>query len=751
MIGICRYSFFVFLFFVFISGNACAREKSEAIRLHNADAAADLFRYFSEHTVPADKREAFVAGKLFHARKDWAPAEQHLRNAADANDGWRDEALFLLADVCGQLGKTNEQEECLQTIARHASGGSFYPRALDRVIQIRLARGETIPARELAPAASFTEIAARNTGQYLLAAAKQSEKDDAAAAREYLVRALCLPPGEGWGEAIVDTGLEWASRGQLVPNDILDLASALTTLKRDKEALAQLSQLEQKSLDPALRARLLDIRCWLERRMRAWDRCAATIADLDLLAAQNPGSDMRFTSMRLRFLLNQARGDFNGQLAAARTMRAENWADAAIWRRALIADCKEIHQRMALALEYLDIWKNDFAIEQKLRDDVIALWLENKPEIALAMTEKALDRIQDHGLRSALVYFRSLAKNTEAGAAILEAPLGLYHYHLRNLPPNDKIAAEALETNCSWQRMASLSFLASPDMRETIFTAMRSRFSTLPDRELLLLSDEIDFDVLAAILPVSAHKVFKQLVRAELWPEALAEITRRFSPGGTVLTQQAPKTLAMLARLAARGAQYNVELWCYYRVLLSCGWQNNLAAVERACGQTIFPRLYPRHYDALIRYWSEYFALDPDLVFALTRQESAFARRIGSWAGAQGLMQLMPATAEGTAKSLKMAKYDLFNPNDNIRLGCGVLAWLTKTYPSDPASVLIGYNAGAGNISRWKTAYRAQYGKEASLDRLSETIPYRETKDYIRLVLSGYMVYKYLGENENTY
>jgi soluble lytic murein transglycosylase-like protein len=330
--------------------------------------------------------------------------------------------------------------------------------------------------------------------------------------------------------------------------------------------------------------------------------------------------------------------------------------------------------------------------------------------------------------------------------------LSLYHYHLKELPLNDALAAEALQPDCSLQRMASLSFLASPKMREKIFNEMCAQLDALPDSGLLLLSDTIDFDALAAaILPPSAHKVFGQLARAQLWPEALAEITRRFPAGSATLTRQDPKILTMLARLAARGAQYNIELWCYYRTSLACGWQNNLAALERACGRTIFSRMYPRHYDALIRHWAQTNALDPDMVFALTRQESAFARRIASWAGAQGLMQLMPQTAEGSAKALGLVTYDLHDPNDNIRLGCSVLAGLAKTYPNDPASVLIGYNAGAGNIRRWKNAYRARYGQDATLDRLSENIPYKETKDYIRLVLSGYMVYKYIGGNENTF
>ena len=107
-------------------------------------------------------------------------------------------------------------------------------------------------------------------------------------------------------------------------------------------------------------------------------------------------------------------------------------------------------------------------------------------------------------------------------------------------------------------------------------------------------------------------------------------------------------------------------------------------------------------------------------------------------------MQLMPATAAEIARTLRLTNYDLHNPDDNIRMGCHYLSWLIRSWPGDPAAALIGYNAGPGNINRWRNAYRTRYSREPTFDRFSETIPFRETRDYIRLVKTGYMIYTFL-------
>jgi hypothetical protein len=292
--------------------------------------------------------------------------------------------------------------------------------------------------------------------------------------------------------------------------------------------------------------------------------------------------------------------------------------------------------------------------------------------------------------------------------------------------------------------MATASFTASPPVKARIFAQMKRGKNRLPNPEILLISDSLDSDKLAALLTPSARPIFRALVSAGLWSEALDEILRRHPPGGSNLTGQPAGVLIQIARLAARAARSNVEIWCTWSAVRKCGWQYQLAAVEKAIGGTVCTRIFPRHYNREVLRWSKHNRLDPLLVHALIRQESAYNRSIASWAGAVGLMQLMPSTAAGIASGLGLARYDLKHADTNIRFGCNMLRWLRDTFGNNEADILIGYNSGPGNIARWKNAYRTRWGLEPTLARYTETIPYDETKNYIKLVLSNLSIYRYL-------
>jgi soluble lytic murein transglycosylase len=134
--------------------------------------------------------------------------------------------------------------------------------------------------------------------------------------------------------------------------------------------------------------------------------------------------------------------------------------------------------------------------------------------------------------------------------------------------------------------------------------------------------------------------------------------------------------------------------------------------------------------------------LDPELLQALMREESALDPHALSWAGALGLCQLMPATAAGVAMQLRVrqpTRAQLLEPNLNIRLGARYLSDLVRRARGVKQFALAGYNAGEGAVARW----RRDNGDD-DLAAWVEQIPLQETRGYVKRVLRSYNTYKLL-------
>lgn len=132
--------------------------------------------------------------------------------------------------------------------------------------------------------------------------------------------------------------------------------------------------------------------------------------------------------------------------------------------------------------------------------------------------------------------------------------------------------------------------------------------------------------------------------------------------------------------------------------------------------------------------------LDEAWIYAILRQESAFNPTAVSHAGAMGLMQLMPATARQVAKTLgrpRPSRNDLYDPRLNITLGSAYLAQMQQRYGGSPMLAAAAYNAGPGNVDKWLPE------KQIDADVWVATIPFRETRGYVRRVLAYRLIYDY--------
>jgi len=146
--------------------------------------------------------------------------------------------------------------------------------------------------------------------------------------------------------------------------------------------------------------------------------------------------------------------------------------------------------------------------------------------------------------------------------------------------------------------------------------------------------------------------------------------------------------------------------------------------------------LYPFPFIAEVKQWSTQRHLNPLLVIALIRQESRFEPTIRSGVGATGLMQLMPSTAAWIAPQIKLSKYQLKNPSDNIQLGTWFLDHTHQTYKDNSMLAVASYNAGPGNVSKW-----LQEKGISDPDEFVEAIPFDETRGYVKNVFGNYWNY----------
>lgn len=156
-----------------------------------------------------------------------------------------------------------------------------------------------------------------------------------------------------------------------------------------------------------------------------------------------------------------------------------------------------------------------------------------------------------------------------------------------------------------------------------------------------------------------------------------------------------------------------------------------------ALGMAVHVRFPVRHMDIIKANSGE---LEPSLILAVIMAESSFRPMAESRAGAQGLMQLMPATAEWMAQQMGKTDFhpdDVWIPEVNIAIGSFYLNWLVRYYGGNIDLALAAYNAGLGNVNSWLT------NPENSGDgETLHSIPFPETYNYLNRVRLFQRIYK---------
>lgn len=165
-----------------------------------------------------------------------------------------------------------------------------------------------------------------------------------------------------------------------------------------------------------------------------------------------------------------------------------------------------------------------------------------------------------------------------------------------------------------------------------------------------------------------------------------------------------------------------------------------LGASVDARSVAVWEATFPRPYRETVERWARAARVEPDLLQALIREESRFDRWARSWAGAIGLTQLMPRTAQAVASELKLGRVTpaaLHRPELNVRLGAAYLGGLLSAFDGSKVLAVAAYNAGPQAVERWLGAR-----PDAELDEWVEEIPAAETREYVKRVLGSYAAYR---------
>jgi soluble lytic murein transglycosylase len=145
---------------------------------------------------------------------------------------------------------------------------------------------------------------------------------------------------------------------------------------------------------------------------------------------------------------------------------------------------------------------------------------------------------------------------------------------------------------------------------------------------------------------------------------------------------------------------------------------------------------FPRPFRGKVEKASEKYSIESALIYAVMRQESLFDPYAVSVANARGLMQLIDSTAQYVARREGIRIRNIYDPETNITLGAAYLRYLLDQWKGDLVRTLASYNAGPTRVRSWPQ-HEDQY-------LFIETIPIRETRDYVKRVMYNYYVYSEL-------
>ena len=229
----------------------------------------------------------------------------------------------------------------------------------------------------------------------------------------------------------------------------------------------------------------------------------------------------------------------------------------------------------------------------------------------------------------------------------------------------------------------------------------------------------------------------QQLMRLKLFENALIELEGNIQRNNSNVQDNYYNLILCLEKLKRfQQAHRYADRLSNFRSLRD---KNNAIPVE------LYRLLYPLYYEDLLQKHTTKYEIDPLFVAAMIREESRFNADIVSYAGAIGLMQIMPANGPEFSRRLKISRFNtkmLYNPDINIQMGTWYMKSLMDQFDNNHALVAGAYNGGPGRMRRWIKAKQIP-----DLDEFIEDIGIDQTRRHIKKVIDSYIIYQQLYSN----
>lgn len=231
----------------------------------------------------------------------------------------------------------------------------------------------------------------------------------------------------------------------------------------------------------------------------------------------------------------------------------------------------------------------------------------------------------------------------------------------------------------------------------------------------------------AVSLPEPALARYRQLVLIDMFDEAREELA---TLRGTRSVEATRAHIDILRGEFSSGIR-----------AMSRAYPEYLGEAGAALPRGVWTTLFPLPFADILVSRARHDDVDPALVAALMRQESMFDPAAISSAGARGLMQIMPATGRSLARKLglRYTTRSLHDAETNLRLGIRYVRDLLRRFDGRVDHMLAAYNAGPHRVDQWKARY-----PDLTTEEFVETIPFTQTRLYVRNVLTNRELYRRL-------